>query len=108
MTDLPPIPPAPPRAKIWKIILIVWVVFSLCYIASDIWDGFKTGVMEHSYMAGKTDTVRTLLEQSRAAKCQPFNVYLGDDKVDLIDIKCLSGGSNSSQKPSTPPATQPK
>lgn len=75
-----------------QIAIAVWLGFSVLYILSDIWNGFRVGIMEHSYVAGKTDTAKALIEQAQNPECKPFNVYVGDKKVDLINITCLKPG----------------
>jgi hypothetical protein len=85
-----------------QIAIAVWLVFSLLYVLSDIWTGFKVGIMENSYVAGKTDTAKALIEQAQNPDCKPFNVYVGDKKVDLINVKCVQqagGASNAAPQP---------
>jgi len=67
----------------WKIALCVWLVFSAAYIVHDLW---KNG-LSATYQAGYQRAFSDVLVQSQA--CQPFNVFVGEAKADLINLKCL-------------------
>lgn len=74
----------------WKATLLtLWVIFSFVYISYSIFDNFRTKILQNAYVAGQTDTVTRLIEQASNKECKPFNVYVGEKKVDLINITCL-------------------
>ncbi len=91
-------------SKKQQIVIGIWLVFSVLYVIYDIWTGFKVGILENSYTAGKTDTARALIEQAENPDCKPFNVYVGSKKVDLINIRCLqpNGANTQPVAPATP------
>jgi hypothetical protein len=70
-----------------KIVLIVWVVFSVLYIGYTQYNYFTSYVAQSSYEKGISDAVTQVLQQSQ--KCQPFPVNMGNNKVQLINIDCL-------------------
>lgn len=74
----------------WKsIALAFWVIFSFVYIAYNMFENFKNGVLQNAYIAGQNETVAKLIDQASNKECKPFNVYAGDKKVDLINVACL-------------------
>ncbi len=74
----------------WKTTLLtLWAVFSFVYISYNIYNNFRTQVLQNAYMTGKSDTVNALIEQASNKECKTFNVYSGEKKVDLINVSCL-------------------
>lgn len=69
------------------IVLIVWAVFSLVYMANDYWQDFKMGKMQAAYSNGSSQAVAQIIE--RAKTCEPVNLYAGETQVNLIDVACL-------------------
>ncbi|MDD4151935.1 MAG: hypothetical protein PHR68_04940 [Candidatus Gracilibacteria bacterium] len=82
-----------------KIFIGLWILISVAYISYDVYTKFKISVMQTSYTAGQTDTIKALIERAKQA-CQPFSVYEGEkNKVDLINVECLKNeGGNSKIK----------
>jgi len=56
------------KPSIKKIILIVWVVFSICYVAYNEWSRFSMFVMQRSYQQGVADAVGKVIDESRHAR----------------------------------------
>jgi hypothetical protein len=74
----------------WKsTFLTLWVVFSFVYIAYSIYNNFRVNVIQNAYTAGQNDTVKAFIMQAENKECKPFNVYMGDKKVDLVNLDCL-------------------
>lgn len=89
----------------WKTTLLtLWAVFSFVYISYNIYNNFRTQVLQNAYMTGKSDTVNALIEQASNKECKPFNVYAGEKKVDLINVSCLQQApkESSTQAPAVP------
>lgn len=84
-----------------KIILIVWLVFSILYVGWNEWNRFKTYVMERTYIAGRVDTINQLITE--AQKCKVFPVTSGDQQVNLVNVSC----GQQQQQPAAP-APAPK
>lgn len=78
-----------------KIILTVWLVFSVLYFAWNEWGRFKVYVMNQSYQKGVSDAVLQVMQQSE--KCQAFPVYAGEKSVNLLNAACVQ----DSKAPST-------
>ena len=75
-------------------VLIVWVVFSLGYIAVDQYNDFKLGVLNNAYMSGRTESVNELISLIKNESCEPINVSNGSEGVRVIDIQCLQAASD--------------
>lgn len=82
-----------------KIALTGYVAVSALYIAYSVAIGFRDGLLRNAYETGRTETVNALIAKATDGKCEAFNVYSGDKKVDLVNVACL-------QKPSDSPTTQ--
>ena len=86
----------------WKTILLtLWVIFSFAYISYNMFDNFRNQVLQNAYMTGKAETVNALITQAENKECKPFNVYIENKKVDLINVACLQ------QAPKESEGTQP-
>ena len=93
----------------WKIwILIIWGIFSLAYISYDTFANFKNIVLQNAYMSGQSDTIAKLMEQASNQECKPFNVFLGEKKVDLINIVCLQKPAADNNNTNTTPGNPQK
>jgi hypothetical protein len=57
--------------------------------------------MKAYYDLWKSDTLKAVIDQSQNKDCTPFNIFVQDKKVDLINVACVQ------QKPSTTNNTLP-
>jgi len=87
------------KPSISRIILIVWIIFSVCYVAWGEWNRFKMYVMQRSYQQGVADAVSQVITQAKT--CKAFPVNIGDNKATLVSVDCL-------KQPEQPKAEQPK
>ena len=71
-------------------LVFLWVVFSIVYIANDIWSDYKnvqmTRVYEQGKEQGRTETITSLLRE--AEKCEPVPIFIGEKETRLIKIGC--------------------
>lgn len=81
--------------KALKVVLIVWLVIASGYVVFSMWNDFKFNFQQKVYQTGVSDTVNNLIKQATDEKCQPFEVYNGEKKVQLISISCLQQGDQS-------------
>lgn len=94
----------PAQIETKKVLLVLWIVFSIVYIAYDAYATVRYGLMQNAYQAGKADTINALISQANNKECQPFNVYSGENKADLINVSCLKqAGDQKSAGPATTP-----
>ena len=76
-------------------ILVWWFIFSVGYIACDQWNSFKEGALQGAYYAGREDCVNNIIEEVKKANCNSISISNDTDKVDMINVQCLSGGENN-------------
>ena len=72
---------------IFSLIISIWIIFSIAYIANDVWQDFKVNLLTRSYNQGREMAIQQIIQESD--KCQAFNIFNGEKSVDLISIKCL-------------------
>lgn len=75
------------KMAILLIVLIVWAVFSIVFMARDYWQEFKLGQMQTAFNQGVEQSIGQIMQQAKT--CQPVNLYSGDTQVNLIDVACL-------------------
>ncbi len=73
--------------------IVVWVIFSIGYIAYDQWQEFKTQYAKTAYQKGVSDSIRTLIIATE--KCVKVPLYDSDKKVEVVSVACLRNGSKS-------------
>jgi len=61
------------KKLILNILLIIWISFSIIYIAYDLWSDFKLKELNQAYQQGRIDTINSLIQQ--AEKCEPISVF---------------------------------
>ena len=78
--------------KLIRLILFLWVVFSVIYIGFNSWNNFRYTLTMNGYQQGVTDTVDQLIQQAENKECQSFHVYNKQDKkdIELINKSCLT------------------
>lgn len=88
-----------------KIMLIVWVVFSILYVGYTQYKYFSIYVAQASYQKGLADAVSQVIQQAQV--CKAFPITMRDQGVNLINAACLQqdgaqngeviGGNNVAQ-----------
>ena len=77
----------PKKLPVPKIILALWLIFSVLYVANNEWNRFKAMVMQSSYSQGVSDAVAKVIEESKSCKAFPINI--GETKATLVSVDCL-------------------
>lgn len=75
------------KYPIVKIVLIVWLVFSVLYVLGSEYNRLKNFVAASSYDRGLRDAVVRVIQESQ--QCQPFPVSYEDKQVRLLNFECL-------------------
>lgn len=83
-------------SKVWKIVLVAWIVFASIYVVLSEYNRIQTYVAKASYNSGVTAAVAQLMQQASA--CQPFPVTLEGQQVNLINFDCLNTGSEETEE----------
>ncbi len=74
---------------------IVWMVFSVGYIAVDQWRDFKARYARNAYQKGVSDSVRALMSQ--AEKCVKVPLFDGEKRLEVVSVSCLQDDSQDRQ-----------
>lgn len=68
-------------------------MFSIAYIANDIWSDFKTeqinDALQSGYKQEVAATVNQAMAQAENKECKAFSIYTKDKSVEVINTKCL-------------------
>ncbi|MFH1259016.1 MAG: hypothetical protein ABII74_04260 [Elusimicrobiota bacterium] len=75
------------QKKIILLIGLIWIVFSVVYIARDLWDDFKINQINEAYQQGRLDTINTLI-QAAETSCQAVPVSNGQKTIEIINAAC--------------------
>ncbi|MBN2095789.1 hypothetical protein JW752_00105 [Candidatus Peregrinibacteria bacterium] len=75
------------KYSVGKIILVVWVAFSILYVGYTQYRYFQTFIANQAYQTGLKDAVVKVIQQ--AQECKAFPVTIGEQGVQLINIACL-------------------
>lgn len=73
--------------NIWKIILVIWIIFATLYVIYGEYNRLANYVAQRAYNAGVSSAVSQIITESQ--KCQPVPVNVGDSKASLINLDCL-------------------
>ena len=79
-----------------KLVLVIWLVFSILYIGSDLWTQLKEG----SYNAGRNDVLSALVTSTQ--KCQPIDIASRAGNTQVVAVSCLNGGKGLSTADKAP------
>ncbi|MFH1401554.1 MAG: hypothetical protein ABIG40_01155 [Parcubacteria group bacterium] len=75
------------QKKIILLIGLIWIVFSVVYIAKDLWDDFKINQINEAYQQGRLDTINTLIQATETG-CQALPVSNGQKTIEIINAAC--------------------
>lgn len=87
------------KQVIFKSLLIIWLVLATGYILFDLYSRYRLSTMQQAYNVGVTNTVDSLIKQAEQSNCQPFEVFSGEKKVSLLDVKCLEPKTGTTTTP---------
>lgn len=78
------------NTQILTVGLAVYGIATTLWIANDTWQDFQRdyvkGAATQAYQAGQTGAVKQLLTE--AEKCKAFEVFAGEEKVQLMNLAC--------------------
>ena len=77
------------KKKSLRFALVVWVVFSVLFVATTIVKDFRATVFQSGFDLGFTQAVETVIEKANNPDCNYFPVFSGEKKVQLLNIECL-------------------
>jgi len=74
-----------------QIVLAVWVIFSVLFIANSIWQNFQANQVQRAAATGYQQAVVDLIQQ--ADTCQEFPINLGDKVIKLKKVDCAEAAA---------------
>lgn len=80
---------------IFLILVCVWGIFAVWYIANDQWQDFKINENQQAYQLGRSDTIKAVIDE--VSKCQQLPLSIDDKKANVVSIECLQQNQNSQQ-----------
>jgi hypothetical protein len=75
------------KKTILYFLVFLWIVFSVVYIAWDIWSDFKNVQILNAYEQGRINTINVLITE--AEKCEPVTVTGVEKQISIIGTHCL-------------------
>ncbi|MBI2463980.1 hypothetical protein HYV57_03420 [Candidatus Peregrinibacteria bacterium] len=74
-------------------ILILYITLSSGFIFFTLYNNFKINIIQKAYTKGQQDaevaTVQKIIQQAENTDCKPFQVFINEKKVNLMNIACL-------------------
>jgi hypothetical protein len=77
------------KNKIIFAVVLVWMVFSISYIAYDVWSDFKASQMVAAYNQGKADTISALISAAENS-CDVIPVSSASKQIGVVNSSCVS------------------
>lgn len=77
------------KKEILKTILIIWLFAATTYVIWNEWSAYKVQGIQAAYQQGYTEAIGQLIDQTQKTPCQPVDVNLQDNKIQVVDAKCL-------------------
>jgi len=84
---------------ILKIVIIVWVIFSVLYVIYTQYQYLVNYVGQNAYQRGLTDAVAQVIQQAQT--CKEFPITIGNQGVNLINTACNEQGDAKAVQPNT-------
>lgn len=83
--------PSVPRQAVIRALLTIWVLFSLGYIAYDLWSDFQVtrvnAALQQGFAQGRAQAVNDLLTQAKS--CTPIPITIDGQVVDqFVSLTC--------------------
>jgi hypothetical protein len=84
--------------NVLKVLVALWIVFSLLYIGWSMWMGFRNNMLAQAYGQGVVDTVNQLIAGIDNDTCKPVPIFNKETKkeVDVVNAKCVKPTPSSS------------
>jgi hypothetical protein len=90
------------KALILRSVIGVWVAISVIYIGHDMWKEFRQGQIDKAKQEGRTEVLAELIKAG--SQCNPFNVTLNEQSVQLANVECIKRSLEAAGAPQPGPA----
>jgi len=77
------------KQKILITVLIIIVVAFIIYTAKNFFDSYISSMIDFSYNSGYADAVGDIISAAQNEECEAFPVFIGKDKVNIINVDCV-------------------
>jgi len=77
------------KKTIFFLIIILWIGFSVIYIALDLWNDFKFQEINRAFESGRVETINQIIQQTVNRRCEPVRIFNEETEVNLIDMACV-------------------
>ena len=86
-----------PAKIIIAAVTTIWVIFSLLYIANDIWKDFKVlrYNTEVSYRSGYVTAINEVINLVEKNPCNIIPLHSGEKEISLVNIECVKNADTS-------------
>ncbi len=90
-----------------KILLILWLLVATFFTIESLWNrGLKASYIQ-GVNDGNTGAVNRLMVEALDEKCDSFQVFSGQNKVDLVNLACLQKAITQPPSADMPNVEQP-
>ncbi len=90
------------KTNLWNIILALYILFSLVYIARGFYYGTLATVYNNGQQQWYQQAVLQLADQLGKYGCNPLPINLGNDKtISIVNSSCVTGSTPTTTIPET-------
>jgi len=85
------------KIPVLKVIMIVWLVLSTCYVVYGEYTRLNVYVAQRAYNMGLSEAVNQLIQQAQTCKAIP--ITSGNQKIEVVSTACLKPPAGSEAAP---------
>lgn len=81
-----------------SVLVFIWIIFSLWYICWDLYWDLKNNVMKNGFVQWQTKIMEDIFAEVQRVGCEkPVTLNYVNQKVDLVNLTCISQWQGQSQ-----------
>jgi len=73
------------KKEIFATVVTVWIIATTGYVLYDQWSNYQINGVRKAYETA----VNQVIAEVEKSGCQPFSIYSGQKKVELVDFECV-------------------
>lgn len=86
-----------PKKFVVALLLVLWIAFSIFYIARDLWSDFQVSQLNNALNQGYSTAVNQLYEQASNKECNPVKLTNGENEIQVINVSCLQAAGGETE-----------
>lgn len=86
-----------PKKFVVALLLVLWIGFSIFYIARDLWSDFQVSQINNALNQGYATAVNQLYEQASNEECNPVKLTNGENEMQVINVSCLQAAGTETE-----------